>query len=398
MTRLTPYDIAHGGEAVARVDGRASFVAGVIPGETVEATLVREKKSWARYRLDHVIDPAPERLDPPCPHFERCGGCDWQFAATELQRDWKRHILASQLAHLGRIEIDVAPTVPTADFHYRNRMDFKIAEGRPALYERGSRTLVPLDVCLLLMPALANVFGGLGDLTGVDALTLRGSHSTGETMAVVTGEADTDAWPTDHVVRRSEAGLDVDRGRGFITEEVAGVGFRVGAGSFFQTNTMGAQVLVERVRQALEPQPEDVLLDGYAGGGLFSVALGPAVSRVTAVELNEHSLADLDHNLLQVDADIEVLAGRFERLDSSHLGDVTLAVVDPPRQGLGREGVDIVLDAAPRRIAYVSCDPASLARDAALIVAGGYEVTEVVPVDMFPQTHHIEAVATLVRR
>ena len=190
MLELVPHDIAHGGEAVARLDGKAYFIPGVLPGERVHAETVVERGSWARVRLVEVLERSAQRLDPPCPHFALCGGCTWQYAEYEEQLRWKQSIVCGQLNHLGRVEDpEVRETVaPGAPYHYRNRMDFSVAERAPALHERRSNHLVPLATCHILAPELADVFENLGDLDGVERITLRAGTRTGERLVAIDGE------------------------------------------------------------------------------------------------------------------------------------------------------------------------------------------------------------------
>jgi 23S rRNA (uracil1939-C5)-methyltransferase len=401
VIELTPTDMAHGGEAVARLGGKAHFVAGAMPGERVIGEVTLDKGSWARVALTEVIEPSPHRVVPPCPHFEECGGCQWQFADYRSQLAWKRNVVAGQLAHLGRVEDPpVRPTVaPGSEYGYRNRMDFRITDGRPALHRYRSRELVPLDTCHLLTPELSELFSSLGALDGVRALTLRAAATTDDRLVLVEGTVPEghDQWDAS-VVHRSREGLRVVTGTGYIIEQVAGVRFRVTGGSFFQNNTRGAEALVALVGEAMSLRGDESFLDAFAGGGLFAATVGAGAARVIAVEASPTALADLRHNLRRADVDdARVVRGRVEEVvaDLDEYWDV--AVVDPPRTGLGIGGVEAVTAAMPRVVAYVSCDPASLARDTRYLADVGYHLEWAAPVDLFPQTFHVETVARFVR-
>jgi 23S rRNA (uracil1939-C5)-methyltransferase len=397
---LEPTGIAHGGEAIARVDGKAHFVAGAMPGETVEGRVVRDKKSWARVELVRVLEASPDRVAPPCPHFDECGGCQWQYAAYPAQKRWKQSIVEGQLRHLGGIdEPPVLPTVAAgAPYGYRNRMDFVVDRGRLSLRRRRSRSAVPIRQCLLMEPALAAVFERIGDVSGADSLTLRVGVATGETLAVVRGglPAGYEEWGCG-VVHDDGETLQPVIGPGAVNEEVAGHRFRITGDTFFQNSTAGAAALAGLVAEALDPGPDDTLLDGYAGGGLFGVVVGSEAGSVIAVEESLQAAVDLNANFRT--AGIEP---RVFNLDFASAAEIRLpwdlAVVDPPRKGLGADGVAAVTSPGPRAIAYVSCDPASLGRDARLLVEAGYRLEAAVPVDQFPQTFHVETVATFRRR
>lgn len=391
---VQPHDMAHGGEAVARVDGKTIFVAGAMPGERVSVEVEKDKGSWARARLVSVLDASPHREAPQCPHFDLCGGCQWQFAAYEEQLAWKRQTVVGQLAHLGKLETDVRPTVSAGNsYTYRNRMDFHVVDDRPALYRRKSKELVPLSRCELVNEPLRELFERLGPLTDTQEITMRASTRTGQTLVTVRGAMPPEAhsWGVNVArVRRGQPMAEV--GHAHLYEEVAGNTFRITANAFFQNNTEGADHLVSLVREALEPTRDDVLLDGYAGGGLFSVSLADEVGEVVSVEVSPLALADLEHNLEDAAVAASIVPVPFEE-STDDLDGWSLAVVDPPRTGMGPAGVEAVTADHPRAIAYVSCDPASFARDARLIVDKGYELAWVTPVDMFPQTFHTETVA-----
>jgi tRNA/tmRNA/rRNA uracil-C5-methylase (TrmA/RlmC/RlmD family) len=397
VVELSPNSVAHLGEAVARLDGKAHFIAGAMPGEKVSGEVIVDKGSWARVRLTEVLEAAPERVEPPCRHFSECGGCQWQFADYPAQLRWKHEIVAGQLSHLGREERpDVRPTVAVGDpYGYRNRMDFKVIEGRPALHKSRSRELVPLDECLLLHPRLEELFSNLGNLGKARRLTLRVGATTDERLAIIEGPLPESAADWDaSVAQRNRGGLRVVSGSGAIHEVVAGRNFRISGGSFFQNNTAGATALVDLVREALSPRPGESLLDAYAGGGLFGACTAPEAGRVIAVEASPTSVRDLRHNLRAAGVEnARVARGRVEevvpRLDEYW----QIVVADPPRPGLGVGGVRAVTAAMPRAIAYVSCDPAGLARDTALLREAGYRLDWAAPVDLFPQTFHIETVA-----
>jgi len=391
--------IAHGGEGVGRVEGKAHFVAGVIPGERVVARVTKDGGSWARADLVEIRSPAPNRVKPRCPHADVCGGCQWQHASYEAQLEWKHNTVVSQLQHIGKIaEPPVNDIVaPGPEFGYRNRMDFRVVDGTPAMHRAKSHEMVRLGVCELLDPGLARVFGRLGDLSGVNRITLRIGTNTGDSLAIVEGTVPRHAaaWEIPIAVQHGKDVTGRD-GPARITEVVSDAAFRISGNTFFQNNTHGAAALVSLVAGALQPKRGDTLLDAYAGAGLFGASLAGSVGRVLAVESNRTAARDLDHNLAAAGVDYRVIRGKLERVAGRLDEYADLAVVDPPRTGLGPQGVDAVTATQPRRIAYVSCDPTRLARDSALLAAEGYRLLEVTPVDMFPQTYHIEAVATFV--
>jgi 23S rRNA (uracil1939-C5)-methyltransferase len=394
-------DVAHGGEAVGRLDGKACFVEGAMPGERVRGEVIKDAGSWARVELREVVKASPHRVEPPCPLFGVCGGCQWQFADYPTQVEWKQSILAGQLAHLGRLaDPPVRNTVVAgAPFGYRNRVDFQVVDGRPAFSRRHSHLLQPVDDCLLLHPALADGVPRLGDLGTMATLTLRVATATGECLAVIDGPvpSQSSGWGWG-VVQRDGHRLTPVVGSGAIVETVAGVRLRISGDAFFQNNTAGAEALVGLVAEALSPRPGEIMLDAYAGGGLFALSVGRAAGQVVAVESDLVAADDLRSNAGHAPGPIRVVEGTVESALPHLETRWDLAVVDPPRTGLRAGGVQAVVAGRPRAIAYVSCDPASLARDTRLLDEVGYRLDWAAPVDLFPQTFHVETVAAFTAR
>ncbi len=304
--------------------------------------------------------------------------------------------MAGQLAHVGKIEdADVRPIVsPGGPYGYRNRMDFRVVGGAPALHRSSSKQLVALGECHILHPSLQEVFDRLGDLSGATGVTLRVSETTGRRLAVVTGTVPPQAgeWGC-AVARRTREGVRAIVGRPSLREEIEGANLRVTGTAFFQNSRAGARSLVALVADALDNAPGEVMVDGFAGGGLFAATIGRTAGEVVAIETDPTAVADLAHNLEQNHIHGEVIEGRFEDELGSIPGQIDTLVIDPPRTGLRTRGVEAILDTMPQTVAYVSCDPASFARDAAGLVAGGYRLDWVTPVDLFPQTWHVESVA-----
>jgi tRNA/tmRNA/rRNA uracil-C5-methylase (TrmA/RlmC/RlmD family) len=363
--RLVAEAMAHGGRAVAHHDGQVVFIEGAYPGESVHVEVTGSGKRHLFARVTSVEEPSPARVEAPCIHFGSCGGCQWQSAGYGAQLEWKRAIVSDQLAHLGGMpDAGVRNTIaPGPPYGYRNRMDFKLVRGRPALSRAASHELVTINKCHLMVPPLEALFHALPARPEARSVIIRAGAATGQTLAMYDDET------------------------GVIEEVVAGCTFRITGRAFFQNNTAGAEALVGLVREALEPGRTDVLVDGYAGGGLFSATVGRACQRVIGVESDRIAAADFEHNV-----GVRALRKKFESSASLLPKAFDLAVVDPPRSGLGKEAVGVLTGGTPRRIAYVSCDPASFARDARLLGEQGYALAWVQPVDMFPQTFHVEMV------
>jgi len=370
--------IAQGGAGVGRIDGKVVFVDGALPGEEVLVRIDETRSRYSRGTAIEVLEASPLRTEPPCPHFDSCGGCSWQMAAYEAQLDWKTEIVGSQLIQIGRLETDVARCLSAGEpFGYRNRLDLRTAGGKPALLARRSHTPVPLDVCLLAAGPIAEAVASIDGLPDGGRLTLRAGLRTGDTATIWDGPD-----PGIEAVSASDA---------VIFEEVAGRRFRISGRAFFQVNTGAAEILVDTVRRAADADP-DVVVDVYAGGGLLGISV--ATARLISIEANRKAVADLRHNR---GGDEDVLGMPASKALGKLTGlDVDVMIVDPPRSGIDAQTVNAMLAIRPKTLVSVSCDPATFARDARTLLDAGYRLDFVQPIDMFPQTPHVEIVGRFI--
>lgn len=425
---LTFESMAHGGQALARApDGRVVFVSYAIPGETARVELVEADRGFARGRVVELLAASPHRVEPRCPHFPQspavslrlsaedlgagrwCGGCQWQHIAYPSQLEYKTQIVRDQFSRVGKLpDAPVAPTLAAEPWHYRNHMQFAVnADGALCLQAPESHDLVTIRVCYIMDVPIAGLFESVElEPQSFSGVTLRAGENTGDRFIIL--ESDDGEVPeleTDETVSIAfrSGGLTLPiLGKETLTERVGARTFSISPDSFFQVNTAQAETLLRLVTGFLEPRPTDVLLDAYGGVGLFGLSLASQVARVIEVEENPGALEDARDNAGEWDGtpgltNVEFHAGAVERVLPSLPGPLDLVVVDPPRAGLGRVALEAIAARGPRAIAYVSCDPATLARDAARFLEHHYRLTHVQPVDLFPQTYHIECVARLVR-
>lgn len=382
--------------------GKACFVPYAIPGERVLVEITEERKRWARGRLVEVLEASPDRVHAPCVYARpgRCGGCQLQHIDPVAQLVLKRRIVTEQLQHIGRIaDPPVNPTMPVAPFHYRNSARFAVDEqGRLGFRRAGSHDVQPIDKCLLLDPAVQALREEAGDgWLGAEEIVVRAGLATGErTIIVRPGEQGLPPLPdgTTPVALETPSGSVALRGEPDLNEAVEGRTFRLSPTSFFQASTAGAALLVRLVLNGADVQPGELVLDLYAGVGLFAGFLADAGARVTAIEADRIAADDARHNLAKDDVTViaEDAAAHVAGLVSTHQ-DYDVVVLDPPRRGAGASLCEHIVQLDPRVVVYVSCDPAALARDAAAFASAGYELTEATPVDQFAQTAQIETVA-----
>lgn len=389
-SRVVAERLVAGGDALARgADGRVVFVGGALPGEELTVELTEEKRDWARGAVTRIDVASPARVEPPCARrLEGCGGCDWQHLAVNEQLAAKVAIVVEAMRRTAKLDDAVvhAGGVVTPTGYRTTIRVVGDADGRPAYRAERSHDTVPASGCLVAHPALVAALDGLGVPAGVE-LTLRTSEATGEMTAV---------WsPHTCDVTGLPAGTATGA-KASLVEVVAGHRFKVSAGSFFQSGPQAAELLVDAVaRSAPELATASHVLDAYAGVGLFAQAATSPGCRVTAVESSRLAVDDARHNLAGRDAEVvraEVGAWRPVKGDT-----VDVAVADPARPGLAKPGVAAMAAADPDVLVLVSCDPVSLARDTALLAAAGYRHDGSEVLDLFPHTHHVEAVTRFVR-
>jgi 23S rRNA (uracil1939-C5)-methyltransferase len=380
---VTLGDMAFEGGCIAHDGDRTIFVDYGLPGETVVAELYRERAGVYHGRVVEVVDPSPLRIAPACGYFGECGGCQWQHVDYAHQLELKRDIVRDQLRRIGRFEDPpVSPTVGAENpWGYRNHIRFTAKpRGEIGFVRRGTHRFLRVDSCKIADPWINDLLPRLqGKAAGLHQVAIRRGVNTGEVMI----QPDL-----------SEIAPEIESGQKHYHEELLGHSFQVHGASFFQTNTPQAGRLISLVREKLDPQPGETLADAYAGVGTFAVILAPVVRRVIAIEESAAAVDDAMVNIAGID-NIQYYRGKTEDVLPDIDEPIDSLILDPPRLGAHPAAIEAVLKAAPSRIAYVSCDPATLARDLRLLADGGYELTGVTPVDMFPHTYHIECVASL---
>lgn len=388
--------IAHGGHCVARVDGQVVFVRHALPGERVRIRITDTSKSFLRADAVEVLQAAPGRVEAPCQYAGACGGCDFQHVDPGVQRALLGEVVREQLKRLADIDWpgEVEAVTPDA-LGWRTRVQFAVdREGRPGLRRHRSHEVIAIDRCLIAHPDLPEVLGLSWDAESVEAI----ASSTGERLLV------TDATISDEVEAAVDGVVAVDGttrgGRGTLTERVRDTNFRVSGSGFWQVHPAGAATLAQAVLDAAQARAGDVVLDLYAGVGLFTAFLADVVGEggtVVSVEADQRAARDARRNLHAL-PQVRLVAQTVERaLREGQAGvRADVVVLDPPRTG-AKKVVTRIAALTPRRIVYVACDPAALARDLATFAEIGYHLDDLRAFALFPMTHHVECLAVLVR-
>lgn len=400
--------LTYGGDAMGRLpDGRAVFVPFGLPGERVRVRLTEEKRGFARGELVEILETAPDRTTPRCKHFGLCGGCHYQHLPYEEQLKIKADILRDQLTRIGRIETPpVRETVASpGPWNYRNHVQFHLTgEGKLGYMTVETPRAFSISECHLLEGSIDALWPQLEFESGLDfdRVSIR-SGADEELLLILESHTpqppDLEIEAAISIVHLFEENTVVMAGNDHVTVRVLDRGFRVSAGSFFQVNTAMAGRMVEHLVHHLAVSPSDTLLDVYCGAGLFSAFFAPRCERVIGIESSPSACEDFTYNLDEFE-NVELYEGLAEEVIPGFAGRIAnppYILVDPPRAGLEKRVVDGLLKLSPTMIAYVSCDPATLARDAARLINGGYRLKEVTPFDLFPQTFHIESISLFER-
>jgi len=416
---LTATKLIYGGEALGHHAGRSVLVARVLPGERVEVEEVRTAKGVVHARPLRILQASPQRIDPPCPYFGRCGGCHYQHLSPDLQSTCKREILRETLRRIGSIDWnEEIPLAAGPPWNYRNQAQIKVARqpgGQVQLgfFESQSHRVYPIDTCLIISPRLNAVLGelrrpewaeGLASLREIDLvaddrdeevmITLQGAAAGAEGEQV--GRNLLERIPGAVCVALASKNQSRVLGKPALHYSVGGIRYRVSPGSFFQVSRF---LMPELVASVTGEEQGELALDLFAGVGLFSLPLARRFHRVVAAEANPIAASDLKAN-----AETNGLPNLRAAGETTHdflrrfaQAEPDLVVMDPPRAGVDAASLKLLAALRPRKIHYLSCSPPTLARDLSFLARYAYQLHSLELFDLFPQTYHIEALAKLVR-
>jgi len=396
---------AYGGVTMGRLsDGRAVFVPFGLAGEKVRVRLTEDKKNFARGEIIEVLEPSKDRIQPRCKHFMECGGCHYQHLPYKKQLEIKTEILIDQLKRIGKIESPpVQPMVASLNsWNYRNHIQFSLTEnGKLGFQAPNSNKVIPITECHLPEASINDFWQQLEFEQEIDIERVSLRAGADEDLMLVL-ESDSPEPPELEIEARIsithvyEENTVVIAGNDHIIIRVLDRDFKVSAASFFQVNTVMAEKMAQHLIDQLSINQSSTLLDVYCGVGLFSAFFASKCEHVIGIESSESSCEDFAINLDEFDnvelyqgTAEEVLPGLVDQIGSNQL----YAIVDPPRAGIERYALDALVQLNPEIIAYVSCDPSTLARDVKRLIENGYKLKQVTPFDLFPQTYHIESIS-----
>ena len=408
--------INHKGEGVARLDGKVVFIPYALPGETVEVEIEQEKKHFARGKIQELLESSLDRENPRCPHYYACGGCAYQHVKYQRELELKRQVVVDNLKRIGGIDHPVYPVIGMdLPWCYRNKVTWHMglnSAGKKVLgyYVAGSRDLLPIRDCLLIpqqLQAISSFFAdNAGGLSGEQSasLMLRQSSYDKKTMVLFI-----ECMPDKNLLKKLKGRIDSIYsyrhqqfkqlyGPAQMLEKAGNKLFYLSAASFFQVNPIMTEILLAKVKEYLNLQGREKVLDAYCGVGSIALNIAAQAAKVIGIEANEQAVEDARHNaeLNHID-NCEFIAGLCEEVLKDRKYEFDAVVLDPPRAGLKKEVIQALIEAEPERIVYVSCNPSTLARDLKLLTADKYSVSQIQPLDMFPRTSHVECVVLITR-
>jgi len=455
LLELEVYGIAFGGKGIAKVNGLTVFVEKAVPMDHVLARIVKKKKQYAEARVDTLNKPSPFRVTPRCKYSGFCGGCKWQFLHYDKQLEYKQQHVVDSIERIGQIYgVPVHPTIPSPEiFEYRNKMEFSCSDRRWLLPEEMGKSDIDKNFALglhvpgtfykvldtrvcLLQPELGNriledvrefirlsgvpVYGLRSHIGFWRFIMLRHSKAYNQWMVnIVTSKEDqrtvqalaeqlVNTYPeivsvVNNITSR-RAGVAMGEyeillsGQPSITDKIGEFEFEISSNSFFQTNTQGAQRLYDTIKEYADLSGEETVVDLYCGTGAIAIFLSGAAKTVIGIEIAESAVNDSMNNCrINGISNCRFVLGDIKDKLAEFTVTPDVMIIDPPRAGMHKDVVCKILELAPPRIVYVSCNPATMARDFGMLKES-YRVLEVQPVDMFPHTYHIESVAKLDKR
>ena len=375
--------ILPGGVGLAHADGKTVFVSLAAKSDRVRVKIDREQGNLLFASITEILEPSPDRIEPPCPYFGRCGGCDFQQLTYEAQLAAKSEIIRDCLHRIAQVDLPEVKVVPSPNpWQYRARATWQLDQEQRTIgyYERGSRRVCDVVDCAVLVPALQTTLEQLRN-TPISAIPGDLKH-----LDVVLGETGVSLAPAFANFHTNE-----------LSVKVGNETYNYNAEAFFQVNQ---GVLIELLEFALDDLSGDVALDLYCGVGLFTLPLARRFKKVIGIESNSVATRFARRNLQQANLPngniVTSTLTEWIRSGSNKRDIVDFVLLDPPRAGAESAVIQGILQLKPKRLCYVSCDPATLARDIKKLIAGGFVVRSISGFDMFPQTHHVETVVHLV--
>lgn len=395
------------GAGVCKINGMVVFVPKTLPGEKVRVRITEKKKNYARGKLVEILKESDKRVKSRCPFYEECGGCDLRHQTTSENLKFKKEKIKNALKRIGKIDVKVDDCLPSLkDDNYRNKVSFKVENNRIGFYGEGTYQLIDIDYCLLVESLINDALQVIRNYlkennNEIKTITIRYGNALNELLIDIYSLNDTDIEILDYLttnIKKLKTVIfngKVVYGTGYIKEVTNGLMFNVSAKSFFQVNITQAEKLYDTTIKMAKLDKNDVVLDLYCGTGTITSVVSPHVKKVIGIEIVEDAVLDARENLKVNNINnVKFICGDAAKEISKIKDKIDVIIVDPPRKGIDRKAIAIMKKIHSKKIVYISCNPVTMARDLSYLT-DLYDVKKVTPVDMFPNTSHVECVCLL---
>ncbi|MBP7074180.1 MAG: 23S rRNA (uracil(1939)-C(5))-methyltransferase RlmD [Rhabdochlamydiaceae bacterium] len=410
------------GEGVASHEGFTIFVEGALPKERVRASLFDVRKNYGRARVLEYLETSPHRVKPPCPVFGRCGGCQIMHLDYSQQLETKRQRVIDALERIGKIKVDVQPCIPSpSPFSYRNKIQLPYQDFHLGLYAFNSHDLVEIEKCYIHCPLGEQAFSCIKAILqrspapNLWHVLIKTAVNTDQVLVILVTDKGAEVLKLAQEIKDSMGQIrgvvqNINEspgnvilgkiyqtlvGEGCIFDTICGLTFKVSPASFFQVNPPQAENLYKKALEACNLKGVETVLDAYCGVGTLSLLLAQKAKKVVGVESVPEAIGDAQENAKLNQIENAEFTCAFAEDFIGKLSAMDVAVINPPRKGCEPAFLNKLIELQPKQIVYISCDPATLARDLAILQGGKYRIQTVQPFDMFPQTVHVETLVSL---
>lgn len=395
------------GAGVCKINGMIVFVPKTLPGEKVRIRITEKKKNFARGKIVEILESSDKRIESKCPYYEECGGCNLRHQTSKENLKFKKEKVENALKRIGKLNVKVEDTVPSfKEDNYRNKVSFKVEDDRIGFYGEGTYQLIDINYCFLAQKQINDLLSVIKKYLKINKneiknITIRYGNAMDELLIDIYSLNDKDIKILDYLTTNINNLISIifnDKvvyGNGYIKEISNGLMFDVSAKSFFQVNSVQTEKLYDEIVKVANLSKDDVVLDLYCGTGTITSIISKHVKKVIGIEIVEDAIFNAKKNLkINNINNVKFICGDAAKEISKIKEKVDVVIVDPPRKGIDRKTIAIMKKLSPKKIVYVSCNPVTMARDLSYL-NDLYDVKKVIPVDMFPNTSHVECVCVL---
>lgn len=406
METIEIIDYDHQGRGIGKLNNKTVFVYNALPKEVVEIKVLKEKTNFIEAEVNKIITSSPVRINPICPYFNICGGCDIMHISYEEQLKFKQKKIENIKNRFSNIDFKIKDIISSNDLYYRNKVTLHVSNNKIGYFKEKSNDLIEIDSCILLDKNINKIYSIIKNnmnLDGITSIVIRSSLNISNSMVIIYVSKKVNeqeiinllSGVADSIIISYNNEFKTIYGNDYILEKLFDKTFIITADSFFQVNTKQTEKLYGKVIEYVDPKATETILDLYCGTGTIGILLSKYAKEVVGIEINTSAVKSANKNKeLNKINNISFYAGDTGEILSKHNYHVDTVVVDPPRAGLNELAIKEIFKINPKKIVYVSCDPMTLMRDLNLLSVK-YDILELTPVDMFPNTSHVECVCVL---